>query len=533
MIRPRLPSARPPLSLPLLLAQALTCALAACSPAIASAPTALLAPDSVLVVRLESLRAWDELDQALGRDADGPTLLRTTLDGLTRPAPGAAPRAELDEGRPLYFGLSLDPAQRPAWTLLTPVTNGRALHLEGTRETRVHRGYAAATSRPSLPLASRPTALADELAPGLCAARVDLARLVAAYRPLIDTGLRQLGAELDRERIQAPVARAVLELYLEEAPRVLDAARSLDLALAREGEELVARLGFVESTAPVPSGPRAELEPLAARLDPSARFQLVFNGTVAQLHGQTASLFAGLEALLTVVFPERGPLHTLGTLASLTEPGLALALAPGPDGLHAAALVRSGQPAELVDGLAQRLEAPADVPGPVQLGAERRLAHAGLELRLWPLELDGAGLAHVVAAALELPGDSGDGLASELAQRFEQLEGEHLFALGHSGGLVLVALAPDEEHLRADLGRLRDGSAPTPGWTRLLGRCEPGSLALVGRLDLRWPTGPAPAPDAEPAPLELGFWVSARGSEGELGACTRLAQLRAVLASPR
>jgi len=491
--------------------------LAACSPAMESAPTALLAPDSVVVARLESARAWDELVRALTSEGEAPRALREALAELGEAGADAEPRAELDEERPLYLGVSLDGAQRTQWTFLAPVTNGRAFRLEGGLASRVHRGYAATTSRASLALATDATPLADELPPGLVAARVDLARLIAAYRPLIDTALQRARVELERGAILQP---ELLEPFLLEAPQVLSAARRLELVLEHAGDELVAQLVFADSVVPVADGPRADLAALLARLDPEAAFLAAFNGTGAELHGQLARLLEGLGALLPEAFAaELAELRTLAELAPLVEPGLALALAPGTRP-HSVFLARSRRPEELAAELAQRLAALAGAEGPFQLGAERSIAEAELALRVWPLDL-GAGLARSLAEGMGALVGVGEGYGVELESSLDALgspDRELLLALGHAGDLVLVALTTDEERLRADLRRLRDAPALETELAQLVARCAPGHLALAGRIGGRGPQA-----------LALGFWGTARGSELETGASASLARVRAAL----
>lgn len=493
--------------------------LAACSPAMESAPTALLAPDSVVVARLESARAWDELVRALTSEGEAPRALREALAELGEAGADAEPRAELDEERPLYLGVSLDGAQRTQWTFLAPVTNGRAFRLEGGLASRVHRGYAATTSRASLPLATRATPLADELPPALLAARVDLARLVAAYRPLIDTALQRARAELERGTL---LQAELLEPFLLEAPQVLDAVRSLELVLEHAGDELVVQLVLADSVVPVADGPRADLAALLARLDPEAAFLAAFNGTGAELRAQVPTLLAGLGALLPeALAAELAELRTLGELASLVQPGLALALAPGAARPHSIFLVRARQSEELAAELARRLAALAGAEGLFQLGAERSVADAGLALRVWPLAL-GERLVQAAVEGLgaleELRGDVGAELEVSL-DALARLDRELLLALAHAGDLVLVALTTDEERLRADLRRLRDASALEAELAQLVARCAPGRLALAGRLGGR-----------DPQALGLGFWSTAHGTEWSSGARTSLARLRAALA---
>jgi hypothetical protein len=327
-----------------------------------------------------------------------------------------------------------------------------------------------------------------------------------------------------------------MEQNLALGRALLDSAESLDVTLARHGDELELRLDYVESVEGGPPGALADLRGLLGFVDPASSALVAFNGTWTE----SFALFEDYAEAVLQAYPEplRGDLAKLldlqRELDPLLAPGLVMGLDFGPGGLHGSYVLRSPRPAELAARLEAMLRVLDHERGLVRVGAAERLVVDGLEARVLPLTLRHEALFAALA------GGPAGGLPAEAEARFRQtmeaVYGRELrLALAVRGELVAVCIAGDDVRLRADLARLRAPGAPAPELLRLIERFEPGALGFAYHLDfgqtmtsmLEAMRGVLPGqPPAFPArAVALDFWGCVRGRTWSGGIVMDLAEL--------
>lgn len=504
--------------------------------------------EAAVLVRLESARALDELVHAFApiTGADAARFeLQVWLDSLAsdEQAPDARPR--LDPERPLYFALTLDPAGGPSWTVAAPVVNGQPFQLHatfGASTSQVVGSYAALTSRPVFEASTAASALFAGLHPGLVSVRIDLAKLIATFRPLIEMGLAQAEGALD----QLPAGdmpfdvQPLLEVYLEGARALLDSARTLDLALERRGERLTLAGTFTEEAERLGEVAQADVGPLLGLLDPASPVQFAFNGKWTD----SLVLVEDFVDAAFQVYPE--PLRTdmqrlfaqQRALDPLLAPGAVASFDLGPAGMRAGYFLRTREPEQLMSALEALMRTLDHEGGLVRIGAAERLLVDGLEARVLPAEIRYEALQSLLTQA------SPDGAVGEpeklhelqkLREGLQAIYGERMrMALAARGDLVAVCVAPNDSELRAALARLAAPALPDARLVALAERIEPGALGLAYQLDFgRFAGRLADAmqvlvPEALLFPdldASLGFFGSLRGGTWSGGMTLSLAEL--------
>lgn len=509
----------------------------------------LVPADATVLVRLESAQAWNALVRAfapLAGEAAAQHDLQAVLDGMASPlARGprvATPR--IDPARPVYLALTLDPASGPQLTLVAPVTNGQPFRLQptlGPTTNVVRGGYTGVSNRAGYGASATPNPRLAALRPGLVSVHLDLAALIAAYRPFIDMGLAQFETMLDQAPTDDQVSfdvQPLMEVYLGAARALVNGAEALDLALERRGDEVALRLDYLERAERTSSRAVADVTPLLGYVDPSASIQMALNGKATDYF----ALFAELTDAVVEVYPE--PLRTdvrkllalQGELDALLAPGLVVGFDLGAQGMHGTYVVRSPRPAELQTRLEELLRELDHEGGLLRVGAGERLVVDGLEVRVLPFAIQHEAL---LAAVEDMSAASG-GLTPADAQEFratmETLYGRDLrLALVPQGELLALVLAGDEAELCADVARLKAPTAAAPELRALLANVEPGTLGFAYRLDFgRWmgrtfsalqgvlPGAGITFPDHQ---ASFGFWGSTGGRRWSGGMTMSLAEL--------
>lgn len=452
----------------------------------------LVPADSAILVRVESVRALNELVRVFAPVA-GPEAarfdLQARLDSMAVEEEPGAPRSLplLAPDRPLFMAFG---TQGMAPTLVAPVTNGVPFRFHptfgGGGELCVPLGnYTGVSLAPGYAASTAPNPLVAALRPGLVSVHVDLAGVIAAYRPLIDMGLRQFEASLDQFPSDGPFdVQPLMEQYLAFARGLLDTAVSLDFVLAREGGELVVRCDYVESVERPAFGPVGDVEGLLGYVDPASALQFAFNGKWTE----TLVLFedfvdAGLEMYPASVRADlRQLLAAQRALDPLLAPGLVMGFDLGAEGMRGSYVMRSTRPGELLAALEALLRGLDHPHGLLSVGAAERLVVGGLEARVLPVEIHYEELLQTITDASE-DGETSE-VGPQLRQSLETLYGRDLrMALAVRGELVALCFGSGEAGLRASLERLSAPASSAPVLARLLGRLDRGALAFVYHLD--------------------------------------------------
>jgi len=519
------------------------------APSLAQDDAARLVPPSTnVLVRLESLRAWNELVRGfapLGDEELASYDLQQYLDsmGWDPSRQEAVPNPALDPARPLYLAFEFNPV---AGTLVAPVDSEAAFHFHpeffGGGEESAHLGsYTGISMLPGYAASEAPSPLLAGLRPGLVSAHVDLATLIATFRPVIDMGLRQVEMQLDQmPSTDGLDMEGLMELYLGMVRSMLDSAQSLDLALEREGDELALRFDYQESAERLPGLRTAEVARLLGNVDPDSSLQAVFNSSWVDL----LDWMEGFSDVVFDAYPE--PLRTdlqhlmvlQKELAPLLEPGMAASVDFTPEGVHAQYALRTSQAAEVVTRFEAQIRSMEHADGLLRVGASERLAVDGVEALVLPLELRFESLGtmfETMAGGRELD----EAAKQQVQETLATLYGRNLrLALASQGEIVLVAIASDDAALRTDLARLRKPDVPAPKMLRLLQRIEPGAAGFAYHLDLGQTIGQlidafhGLFPGATFFPrieASLDTWGSLRGGHWAGGISLSLAELLALV----
>lgn len=504
----------------------------------------LVPADATVLVRLESARAWNELVHAFaplaGEEAAGFDL-QATLDGMADPdvAPATLPR--LDPERPLYLAVSLDAEAGPGVTLVAPVTNEQIFQLHATFGTTTSArlgSYVAVTNRAEVTVGEGPHPLVADLRPGLVSAHVDLGRIIATFRPLIEMGLAQAEGALDQipeEEMPFDVG-PIMEVYLETARDLIDSARTLDFALTRRGEQLSIRMDYGESEARLPEMSLADVSSMLGLLDPESPVQMVSNGKWTEY----MALFDDFLDAALEIYPEplRGDMRRMfaqqAALDAQLAPGIVASFDLGPAGLRGGYFARAREPKALLEALEELVRTLDHEGGLLRAGPAERLAVDGLEARVLPLELQFDAWTALLAEATP-EGQEEPASPEELREIFQAIYGERLrIAFASQGDVVAVCVGSNDSELRAALARLAKPALPAPKVQALLAELEPGAVGFAYHFDFGRFAGrmadlmQVMVPEAIVFPdldFSMDTWASVNGATWSGGMTMNLAEL--------
>lgn len=462
-----------------------------CQAPAGDAAARLVPDDAVALVRIESLAALAGLANAfqqLEGEVEPYTPARILAD---LPYPG--PAENVDPARPVYFALAFTSDQpAPGMTWIVPLRAGVPHGIdnsEGVLTLHAEGDYLAVTDRPGAARPGAPSPLVAALVPGVAALHLDLAALVARFRPLLDTGLRQaetMVASLPRDESLSFDPEAIFEWYLELARDTLASAEALDLALAHQGDALTLRGRYLVKEGSVQVAPlytTVPLAPLAGWLDPEHPVQVLMNASPGDFLAQ----FEGLTEMALEIYPEpfRGDveraLELQRGLRDAFAPGLAIGTDFTTEGVHLYYVLRAKEPARVSAGIEEMVRAFDHGDGMVAVGAAERLAVAGFEGRVLPVELRHEAMQALLAGAGAEPPEE---LGREVEQAMDTLYGRNLrLAIATRGELVALVLANNDSLVRADLERLARPALPASKVLALAEEIPAGAFGLVQHFD--------------------------------------------------
>jgi hypothetical protein len=198
--------------------------------------TKLVPNDTVGLVYAPSLDALQRKIRDVVASIDAEAAAEVDLDKmLSDPNVPAALRSNLDRTRPVAIAVSFA-GERPVPTIILPskgdaVALGKAFEEQGMAPPATSGKYLAATMGPP-PSARGGSEIAKKAPAGDVALRLDVARLVAQFRPQIDQGLAELTRQM--EAGAGPQAGAMRPM-VEWMASAVNSAEWLDVALKIEG----------------------------------------------------------------------------------------------------------------------------------------------------------------------------------------------------------------------------------------------------------------------------------------------------------
>jgi hypothetical protein len=255
--------------------------------------SALVPPDAVALVHLQSFRALADESGSFERLAfprNDPASALERAEDLRIRLDCPVPAEEMDLDLPCALAVSLDPNRpEPSLTFILPARDPEAMAETMRRRgdgwsATVLGGYVALARNPPEPLAGAATGRLRDAPPGLLTARVDFAALMRVYQPILEIGITAVERQITREDA---AAGAAVSLYMDWLRNLI---RSMDLceaAWTAENGEWALELGTsFRAGSPLALAPGAacDYRKLALQLDAEAQVQVMakFGGASMQ-----------------------------------------------------------------------------------------------------------------------------------------------------------------------------------------------------------------------------------------------------------
>lgn len=327
----------------------------------------LLPADAFFVVRAESIRVvLDDLNQLMGRGADHPErwTAETLLADLDSEFAQLAQRIDLD--RPAGLALRFGAGDEPIVWLALPSSDAAALSLDVRSKAQSitvleSNGYVLLSSSANADAPIGRNDVVAALAGSDLSAQIDLARVLAKFRPLVDMGLDSAEMALAEGPEEAQLAA---EEYFDLTRAVLDSVQTVrvDLDSTLEHVKVSGSLtvGPDSPMAKMFAGERRNLSAGAGLLDPRSAFSFL---SLSDPRGVSTKQMDWLETLGEVAPPNlRGLLQLeveswrtmLPKTTGLNATNIDFAL----DGLRASSFVESTQAAALAADVQRVLASP-------------------------------------------------------------------------------------------------------------------------------------------------------------------------------
>ena len=411
------------------------------------------------------------------------------IDELDLPAPAKL----IDRTKPLAICLVLPtaPGGQPAPVYFLPARSPQDFVKAVTESgqpfgTAIHGDYVAVTMGPGAAPApaGAPPSIALELPPGDVVVRLDVQRLVAHYRPVIDASLDQMTAGIASLTAamepQTPGMNIApfLKMYADGLRSVLDSGKTLDLAMRLDGSVLeVASVLVVQEKSALDgfaSSTKTDAKALARYIDPSMPIAMV-------LGMDQAAMMQRLQPLIDATFsiyPEpmrsnfKKMMEHTDELAAQLGSAMCVQGALADDGLRYAVYLMPRDGEKLLETYQKMLSsAPGMTLDPMQAGEVAGVKVQRSRLRIDPKALVG-----------EAPAAS----TEEMGAMIERLYGKDglAFTLAKQDDVTALVLGGDEQFLATSLARLsKPGSVP-PSFARGLEQVGDLNPCFVMHYDL-------------------------------------------------
>lgn len=388
--------------------------------------------------------------------------------------PGAA--KEVDHQKPIAFCLVL-PAQQggePSPVFLVPAKSPenfvRSMSAAPSKmKASIEGDYVCVSESAAVKHGTAPAAIAVGLPAGELVARIDVKRIVAFYRPILEMGLAQVESAMATQPgtvVNGVDLKPILKTYMDGVRSILDSGEGLDLALRLDGDrlEFASAMTMIEKSvlAGFGSKEKTDVRQLARFLDPDASIQ----GVVGVDQSVMLQRFKpAIEAILQA-YPEpmrSGFQKMMGSADELAaQVGSASCFSGdfGPAGMRFAVYLHPRDPAKLLSIYRKMM---SSMPGlTVEEAKEGDLD--GMHVTRMHARLD-------TKALLEMQGQAGDRKSqADLTAMLEKLYGKDGLALtfGTVGDVTAIVVGGDEAFLHGALSRASKPGKPTQNAARAL-----------------------------------------------------------------
>lgn len=429
---------------------------------------------------------------------------------------------DIDHKKPLAFCLVLgtQPGAQPMPTILVPVVSAESFvksvaDAGVAMKTAVAGSYVVVSASPSATPNATPAAITNGLPTGDVVCRLDMKRLVTAFRPFIDMGLAQAAPAMAAAAAQSSPGMdmtPIMNSYISGFKTFLDSSETLDFALRLDGTRLELATAFTaaekSALADFGSKEKTDVRTLARFVDPSASMTFatgldqpamwkrmkpfldsVFTSYPEPMRAEFQKMIAGIEPLLA----------DLGS-------GLSGSADFASDGMHYAMYLHPRDPAKLLE-LYKSMFASCSF---AKLDEMKQSTIDGLQVSRSRLHVDSSKL--VPAASAGATGQNGE----QIAHMMDAIYGKDglAFAYATKGDVTAVVLGGDDAFLRSSLARLSTpGAAPAVLARGLeqVGSCNPSFVLHydLGKV-MQWarqimPANPA-MPEIPALDMKLGIW---------------------------
>jgi general secretion pathway protein G len=467
----------------------------------------LVPKDACIVVRARSLQSVYDSVREVMQSVDKNTDIGT-IQSLIQRLDGGVNVAQIALDRPVGLALTITPGEEsPALTLIVPALDAQALSEsielpEPTTRRVIGLGqYVVVTDAPTYVHDGAAPAIATGLAPGDIAVRVDLAKLIAMFGPMIEQTLDSAEQSLasGAAKHSGPIdVTAILERYIAWARILVHSAEMLDIAAAnnsgtlsftgaltcRAGSEMATWLG----------GTKLDIARESRLLDPNASMQYVVAGDLPKLCASMTSLLAA--------FADQAPedmrdalgdtLTSFEALSKQLGSGFAINGEWTADGLRGCAYVQAPDPAALLASYLKLLDHDVLARSGLQIrigpdvelaGAKWKSVHVQFDAQTWAKLAAGAGESDPDDQHAEQTPEPDVHALQEAIDHMYGAQGLQLL-LTAKGDQLVVLFGGDEAGAKAALARVEAKAVVLePALAAALARVDKSNGALVVRFD--------------------------------------------------
>ncbi len=420
------------------------------------------------------------------------------LDAMIREGGLPVSPANIDHSKPLAFCLVLPETQggEPSPAVLLPSANPDALVKEVSGagmpfKTSVDSGYVTLSMAPDAKKAAAPAAIATGLPAGEISVRVDVKRLVAHFRPMIDMGLAQIQmamASMPPEATNGIDVAPMLKLYSDGMRAVVDSGQTLDLALRLDGTrcEIASVFTAQEKSALADYGSKekTDVKTLARYADAGSPVGVVFGSDPGSLAKKLRPL---IDAALTA-YPE--PLRSQFKTAMGSFDDLAAVMGNAvcgggnvsAEGLRYSVYMRPKDPKKLVEIYRTMLKS---MPS-ATLNEPKEDTVDGVPVTRMRMQIDPKAFADALAKQKASAKPGAKDPSADMQKLLEKMYGKDGLQLcvGTKGDTTALVLGGDEAFLKSALARLSSPGSVAPGIARGLEQVGDLSPCIVLHYDI-------------------------------------------------
>ena len=471
----------------------------------------LVPSDACVVVRARSLQSVYDTVREVAHSIDKSADLGS-IQALIARLDGRIDVTQIALDRPVGLAMTLDAQGANTITAIVPAVDARALAASfviPAEKARVlaEGRFVVITDFPGYSPADKPSPNASGMAPGDITVRVDAAKLIAMFRPVIDQTLDSFERAFASGAGRPPSAfgvSAILERYVSWARTLVDSAETLDFAASNNAGTLAfsgaltCRAGSAMAT--WLGGAKLDLARASRLLDPGAALQYVIAGDMPKLCASVTSILAAIADKAPEDMRDSlgDALHSFDALGAQLGSSVVTNGDWTADGLRGCAYVQAKDPAALLASYLALLDHDVLARSGCQVRIGPDVELAGVKWKSVQIKFDAEAWARLTGGSAESDedGETGEGgeekvepaevdvhVLQEAIDRLYGAQGMQL-ALAPKADQLVVLFGIDEARARAALARVDAKTAALdPALAAAIARVDKSNGALVMRFD--------------------------------------------------